>query len=308
MKNYLIGMIAVFLAFILQMAGCRDGAGMLPPLADPQAQETEGAFPDSREAGIGTGSFFERIAAATETTASEQTSAETTAETTATEVPVEVPAATEAPAPTEPVYVPEPTQPVYTEPEPVYVEPTEPPTEAPMEPPTAPPTEAPTEPPTQPPTEPEPVTAPPTEAPTEPVHVHSWEPVYSYIHHDAEYVHHDAVTQTETWTEQVLVSDAWDEPVYEIHSFCSACGVDLTILAMQQGVDYVDHSLDEHDGASGWSAQNVQVDTIHHDAVYNTITHEELVTDQEAYDEMVADAWDEPVLEGYMCSECGEWQ
>ena len=164
MKNYLIGTIVLFLAFILQMAGCRDGSGMLPPITDPQAQETKDASPGSREAGNSAGSFFDRIAATAKTTAEEQIPAETTG----AEEPADTPATMEALAPTEPVYVPEPTQPVYTEPEPVYVEPMEPPT--------------------QPPTEPEPVIAPPTEAPTETVHVHSWEPVYSYIHHDAEYV------------------------------------------------------------------------------------------------------------------------
>ena len=295
MKNLIIGTIILFLSYFLQLSGCTGMRTAEETDANGAAAETQAP----QETAL-TGTFFERAAALlNEGTA--ETPAASESETTAAETAAPAETATPAkPAPTAPAE--EPTQPAYEEPvQPVYVEPvTEAPTEAPTEPPTAAPVPV-TPPPTEAPTEP-PATEPPTEAPTEPVHVHSWVPVTEYIHHDAQYVHHDAVYHTETWDEQVLVQDAWDEPVYEIHSFCTVCGADIT------WVDPGDHAFEKHDGASGWHDESVQVDTIHHEAVYETVTHEEQVKDSDAWDELVAEAWEEEIVTGYVCSGCGERQ
>lgn len=128
----------------------------------------------------------------------------------------------------------------------------------------------------------------------EAAHTHKWVRQYKTetipakthtVHHDAEYktVHHDAVTHK--------------EPIYENHTICTVCGVDLGTS---------EAALDEHMAATGhgYSVEPVQVGT-------------RTVTDQAAYDEkvLVKDAYDETVVDtpestkqvpnGYKCSECG---
>ncbi len=112
---------------------------------------------------------------------------------------------------------------------------------------------------------------------------HNWIPVIEIRHHDAEI--------KVAWDE--VVSDAWDEPVFESHSFCNGCGIDLDELEAK-GTDRDDHIWDEHDGMNGWHDENVQVDTIHHEA--ETVHHPE---------EVISPAWDEEVVTGYVCSVCG---
>ena len=58
--------------------------------------------------------------------------------------------------------------------------------------------------------------------------------------------------------EQVMVDDAWDEYIYEIHAICSDCGADIT---GQTGTHWCG-------GLKGWHSEEVIVDTIHHDAIY----------------------------------------
>ena len=100
-----------------------------------------------------------------------------------------------------------------------------------------------------------------------PAHTHNWVA-------DTEQVWHANV---------VTVTDepAWDEPIYENHSFCS-CGVDVTL-------DPGSHRNGCPNGGGGRSKAPVQVGTQHHDAV----THTE---DQ---------GWYETVTTGYHCSGCG---
>ena len=120
----------------------------------------------------------------------------------------------------------------------------------------------------------------------EPVHVHSWQKQYKTIHHEE--VGHN---------ETVVVSEAWDEPVYtmEAHDICNNCGLDFTATGV---------SIDQHfkesflygDGKCGsfrteWI--RIQTRTVHHEAETQT----RYVVDQAAYDEQVAD--------GYRCSTCG---
>ena len=95
-------------------------------------------------------------------------------------------------------------------------------------------------------------------------------------------------TETVHKSEKYLVSDAWDEPVYENHSFCNACGCDLTA---NFGGATTDGASDHLAGCgTGYHSGNVQVGTVHHEAVYDT------------------DEWDETVeVNDYQyCSKCGE--
>lgn len=91
-------------------------------------------------------------------------------------------------------------------------------------------------------------------------------------------VHHDAVTHTE----QKLVKDAYDEPIYKNGYQCNVCG-----KFFENDDDALDHVLfDCTKGATYSTAHNIIVGYTHHDAVYETVT----ITDVEAYDE---------------CSRCG---
>lgn len=60
--------------------------------------------------------------------------------------------------------------------------------------------------------------------------------------------------------ETVVVSDAWDEPIYEVHAICQDCGIDLTASGMGNM---------QHANQCGGHTYNTQVQTgsIHHDAV-----------------------------------------
>lgn len=129
-------------------------------------------------------------------------------------------------------------------------------------------------------------------------HKHNYNiPITKTVHHPAETktVHHDAVTRQETYT--VVDKEAYDEPVYDSHYVCKACGQDF-------GKDGI--AVGEHSAIYGHSyeVKKVQTGTKHHDAV----THQETrtVTVTPAYDEtvVVKQAYDETVTTGYKCS-CG---
>ena len=94
-------------------------------------------------------------------------------------------------------------------------------------------------------------------------------------------------TETVHKSEQYLVSEPWDEPVYASHDFCNGCGTDLTAT---YGGALTDAAGDHLAGCgTGYHNESVQVDTIHHDAVYDT------------------DEWDEEVVvkDYQYCSKCG---
>lgn len=129
-------------------------------------------------------------------------------------------------------------------------------------------------------------------------HKHNYNiPITKTVHHPAETktVHHDAVTRQETYT--VVDKEAYDEPVYDSHYVCKACGQDF-------GKDGI--AVGEHSAIYGhaYEVKKVQTGTKHHDAV----THQETrtVTVTPAYDETVVtkEAYDETVTTGYKCS-CG---
>jgi len=98
--------------------------------------------------------------------------------------------------------------------------------------------------------------------------------------------------------------------IVAIHAFCKGCGIDLNEAGM------TDEEYDEHDrqhilnggDSSYYEAPIYQTvtETVHHEAE----GHYEDVVVQEACDETVpiSDAWDEEVITGYICEECGEVQ
>lgn len=173
----------------------------------------------------------------------------------------------------------------------------------------------------------------PTAAPTTTAHTHNWVAVTKTVHHDAvtsQVWKEDSAAWDETvvtkaaWDEQVLsqaaydepvlVSEAYDEPVYGRVDICNNCGHEFW--------DPSD-DINEHMAAgcwSGWHTEPRQIDTTHHDAVYNTVHHDAVYTtvhhDAETtvvhhdatghYETVVTQAaWDETVTTGYKCSGCG---
>ena len=186
-----------------------------------------------------------------------------------------------------------------------------------------------------------PMTSPSTTAPikapeTQPqttAHTHAWIPVTSVVHHDATYktvwvqdlaawdetvitkaAWDEQVLVQDAWDEQVMVQDAYDEPVYDWVDICNTCG--------HKFLDMSD-DISDHMAAgcwSSWHAEWMQVETTHHDAVYQTVHHDatyqtvhhEAETtivhhDATGHNEQVVDqaAWDETVITGYTCSGCG---
>ena len=114
---------------------------------------------------------------------------------------------------------------------------------------------------------------------------------------------HDWVAQYKTVTvpekghnEQVLVQDAYDEPTYgyEYHSFCNTCGLDLTANGINDAQHVKQHMLNGEGGSTTQKPVDVQIGTIHHEAVYETryVVDSPATTKQE--------------LIGYKCSSCGK--
>lgn len=114
---------------------------------------------------------------------------------------------------------------------------------------------------------------------------------------------HDWVAQYKTvnvpekgHNEQVLVKDAYDEPIYgyEYHSFCNVCGLDLTANGINDAQHVKQHMLNDEGGSTTQKPVEVQTGTIHHEAVYETryVVDSPATTKQE--------------LTGYKCSGCGK--
>ena len=177
------------------------------------------------------------------------------------------------------------------------------------------------------------LTKAPETQPQTTAHTHAWVPVTSVVHHDATYKNvwvqdfaawdetvitkaawDEQVLVQDAWDEQVMVQDAYDEPVYDWVDICNTCGHKFLDMS-----DYIS----EHMAAgcwSSWHAEWMQVETTHHDAVYQTVHHDatyqtvhhEAETtivhhDATGHNEQAVDqaAWDETVITGYTCSGCG---
>lgn len=79
--------------------------------------------------------------------------------------------------------------------------------------------------------------------------------------------------------EEQVVTEAYDEPVYESRAICNKCGADVT--------DEETRSMHVFECSGGWYVTSVQTGTVHHDAVTNTV-------------------WVEDAAGWYECSICGE--
>ena len=108
-----------------------------------------------------------------------------------------------------------------------------------------------------------------------------WKTHTETIHHDAEYT-------------EYLVCEAYDENVYESHTFCNNCNLDMTInFSGASSSEAADHMLNVCGGCGYHSGQAV-VGTIHHDAEYGSYCS------VAPYDEYVE------VNDYQYCSICGE--
>ena len=126
---------------------------------------------------------------------------------------------------------------------------------------------------TQKPSKPAETQKPSKPAETKPQHQHDWAAKTELITHPEE-GHY----------ETVVVKEAWDEPIYESHNFCTDCGADITNKEVYHFCPV----------SEAWSyhSERVQVGTKHHDAV----TEQQWVVDKKA--------WYESVIVGYEC-QCG---
>lgn len=118
-------------------------------------------------------------------------------------------------------------------------------------------------------------------------HSHDWVAQYKTVHHDA-------VTQTQTVVDQA----AYDEPVYSTRTV-TKYRANMKIFDTPEEAQAYMIYLAENVGGKAFSApvevqEQYQSGTTHHDAV----THQEQV--------VVQDAYDEQILTGYKCSECGK--
>ena len=135
-------------------------------------------------------------------------------------------------------------------------------------------------------------------------HEHSWIPVTEQIWHEpvTHTVYHEAEGHYET---VIRIRDAWEETLYESHSFCSVCGLDLTeALRAGEIPEYGIHILEVHGGLGGWYSEDLPAGTVIHESE----AYEEWiwVLDQEAWEETVTDreGWAEEIVIGYDCL-CG---
>ena len=117
----------------------------------------------------------------------------------------------------------------------------------------------------------------------ETVHNHDWIKQTHEIHHEAT-GHY----------EEVVVQEAWDEPVYDVvwRAICNGCGADITDCITEHGKSQM---LAGNYACGAYTNTPVEsiIDYIHHDAV----TESKWVEDTVAYNETIVD--------GYKCSSCG---
>lgn len=169
-------------------------------------------------------------------------------------------------------------------------------------------------------------------------HSHKWEAITNIIHHDAvtnqvwkedmpswdetietKKAWDEQVIAQEAWDETVLLQDEYDEPIYEWIPICNVCNHQFPTGTTVDQLEY--HIFDDPGCGGGWHDVQVQTGSIHHNAIYQVIHHdaiyqaihhdaETLIIHHEAVGHyeiiMIQDAWDETVVTGYRCSDCGE--
>lgn len=121
--------------------------------------------------------------------------------------------------------------------------------------------------------------------PSKPAHQHDWQPVYTTVHHEAQY-------KTEPVYEDRIVYE--DRPVYKWSAYwtCNICGQRFNHVE-----DAGDHVLFECGGGYTAHKEKVQTGTEQVQVGTNKV---QIGTNQV----LVKDAWDEQVQNGYTCS-CG---
>lgn len=122
--------------------------------------------------------------------------------------------------------------------------------------------------------------------PSKPAHQHDWQPVYTTVHHEAQY-------KTEPVYEDRIVYE--DRPVYKWSAYwtCNICGQRFNHVE-----DAGDHVLFECGGGYTAHKEKVQTGTEQVQVGTNRV---QVGTNQV----LVKDAWDEKVQNGYTCS-CGQ--
>ena len=108
--------------------------------------------------------------------------------------------------------------------------------------------------------------------------VHEWEAEYN-----------DVWVEATGHYEYGLISEGYDEAVYEERCVCKKCGE--YFLSSEEAAD---HIIRVHGNEGSWSVESVIVSYIHHDPVYGDI----FVIDEAAH-------WDR-VIYRYRCRKCGE--
>lgn len=120
-------------------------------------------------------------------------------------------------------------------------------------------------------------------------HVHNWAEKTKTVHHEAK----GHTERVQVGSNTVVDEEGWDEAVYEWMAECNTCGARFS-----DAESVGEHTIIEHGGGS-YANIRVQTGTIHHAGK----THEEpIYEDRWVEDEA---AWDEEVVTGYYCTECG---
>ena len=121
--------------------------------------------------------------------------------------------------------------------------------------------------------------------PSKPAHQHDWQPVYTTVHHEAQY-------RNEPIYKDEIVYE--DRPVYKWQAYwtCNECG-----QRFENEYDVADHAMYECGG--GWTAHEEKIQTGTEQVQVGT-NRVQVGTNQV----LVKDAWDEQVPNGQSCS-CG---
>ena len=139
-----------------------------------------------------------------------------------------------------------------------------------------------------------------TNTETTPNHVHNWVEQTKVVHHQAE-------TKQEDRGKYVTVVDfeAYDEQPSYTDSICKTCyykhgGVIVPLHSQEEVNAHVDYHFNTYNEGCQYGDVTIPTgDVIHHDA----ITHQEWKPNVVTV--TVKEAWDETVVTGYACSECG---
>ena len=124
----------------------------------------------------------------------------------------------------------------------------------------------------------------------QPPHTHTWKNMVKTVHHDAT-GHYE---KKQTGTRTVVDEEEWDEAVYKSKGFCTECD-----FSSFEPLENDLHNVFAHNSDASYFIRLVQTGTVHHPAV----THEEPVYEKVWVEDKAA--WDETIITGQKCIECG---